>query len=177
MKKRTPVALIGIVGMALVFAACGSSSKSTASSPDNTFTLSEFTVIPPANALSAGTVSLTADNVGGEVHELVIVRAESSAVLPMKSDGSVDEDKIPASDKIGEIEKVAGRSQKTQTFDLTSGTYVAFCNLVDTMSSDTTMMGSDTTMMNGTSSPMGGMDSGTGHVHFAKGMHVTFTVR
>jgi hypothetical protein len=106
-----------------------------------------------------------------------IVRAESSAGLPMKSDGSVDEDKIPASDKIGEIEKVAGRSQKTQTFDLTSGTYVAFCNLVDTMSSDTTMMGSDTTMMNGTSSPMGGMDSGTGHVHFAKGMHVTFTVR
>jgi microcompartment protein CcmK/EutM len=194
MKKRTPVAFVGIVGMALIFAACGSSNRSGASSSsssDNTFVLSEFTIIPPANTLHAGNVSIAADNVGGEVHELVIVRAASAAGLPMKSDGSVDEAKIPASDKIGEFQKVAARSQQTDTFDLTSGTYVAFCNIIDSMmgsdttmmgsdttmmGSDTTMMGSDTTMMSGTSSTMSGMDSGTGHVHFAKGMHVTFTV-
>ena len=61
---------------------------------------------------------------------------------------------------------------------LTAGTYVAFCNIVDTMmNTDTTMMGSPTSMMNGTSSTMGGMGSGAGHIHFAKGMHITFTVQ
>lgn len=171
MKKRTPVAFIGIVGMALVFAACGSSGKSGApSSSDNTFVLSEFTILPPTNALHEGSVSITANNVGGEVHELVLVRAASVDTLPMKSDGSVDEDKIAAADKVGEIPDVAARSEKSATFDLTAGRYVAFCNLVDTM------MGSDTTMMGGTSTTMGGMGSGEGHIHFAKGMHVTFIV-
>lgn len=172
----------GIVGMALAFAACGgstsASSSPSSSSSNNMFVLSEFTIVPPANALHAGNVSITADNVGGEVHELVIVRAASAEALPMKADGSVDEDKIAAADKVGEIDKVAARSQQTKTFDLTSGTYVAFCNIVDTMmNTDTTMMGSPTSMLNGTSSTMGGMGSGTGHVHFAKGMHITFTVQ
>ena len=179
-RRASAFATIGI--LAAVLAACGSSSKtvspSSAPSSDNTFVLSEFTIVPPTNTLHAGSVSITAENVGGEVHELVIVRAASAAALPMKPDGSVDEDKISASNKVGEIQQVAARSHQTKTFDLTSGTYVAFCNIVDTMmGSDTTMMGSDTTMMNGTSTTMNGMGSGTGHIHFAKGMHVTFTVQ
>ncbi len=128
--------------------------------------LSEFTIVPPTNALHAGSVPITADNVGGEVHELVIVRAATADALPKKADGSVDEDKIAAADKVGEIDKVAARSQQSQTLDLTSGTYVAFCNIVDTMMST-----------NSASSTMGGMGSGTGHIHFVKGMHITFTVQ
>ena len=170
MRNRTLiVAMIGIVGTALALAACGSSknasSSSAPSSSENAFTLSEFTVIPPTNTLHSGHVSITARNVGGEVHELVIVRAASPDALPMKTDGSVDEDKIAEADKVGEIEKVAANSSKSKTFDLSAGTYVAFCNIVDTM------MGSTTSMMNGS-----GMGSGTGHVHFSAGMHVTFTV-
>ncbi len=145
---------------------------------NDTFVLSEFTIVPPTNALHAGSVLITADNVGGEVHELVIVRAPSADALPMKADGSVDEDKIAAADKVGEIDKVAVRARQSKTFDLTSGTYVAFCNIADAMmGTDTTVMGSATSMMNGISSPMGGMGSGTGHVHFAKGMHIAFTVQ
>jgi hypothetical protein len=168
MNRRRPpaVATLGILA-AVVLAACGSSSKagspSSAPSSDNTFVLSEFTIVPPTNTLHAGSVSITADNVGGEVHELVIVRAPSAAALPMKPDGSVDEDTITAADKVGEIEEISARSHQAKTFDLTSGTYVAFCNIADTM------MGSDTTM--------NGMGSGTGHIHFAKGMHVSFTVQ
>lgn len=159
--------VVGIVAAALALSACGSSRSSSppASTSENTFVLSEFTIIPPTNVLRAGAISLTADNVGGEEHELVIVRVANADALPTKADGSVDEDKIPETDKVGEIETLGARSSKSKTFELSSGTYVAFCNLIDNM------MGSGSSMMNGA-----GMGSG-GHVHFASGMHVTFTVR
>jgi hypothetical protein len=175
MKMRTVViAIIGFLGAVFVFTACGSSGKDGTSSTasENTFKLGEFTIVPPSNTLSAGNVSITADNIGGEEHELVIVRAPSKESLPTKSDGSVDEDKIAEADKIGEIEDVAAQSSKTKTFELAAGKYVAFCNIIDSM------MGSSSTMMGGHSDMMGdsGMGSGTGHVHFAAGMHVEFTV-
>ena len=159
--------LIALVAPALVLAACGSSkrSSSTGSSSENTFVLSEFTIIPPPNLLHAGNVLLTADNVGGEVHELVIVRAAGIGALTKKADGSVDENKIPMTDRVGEIDAVAARSRKSARFDLTSGTYVAFCNLVDSMA------GSSSSMMHGSE-----MEPATGHVHFAQGMYATFMV-
>lgn len=186
-RRTTALAIVGV--LAVVLAACGSSTKtgasSSGSSSDNTFVLSEFTIVAPTNTLHAGSVSFTANNVGGEVHELVIVRAASAAALPMKPDGSVNEDKIAAADKIGEIQQIAARSSQTKTFQLTAGTYVAFCNIVDTMmgsdttmmGSATTMMGSNTTLMHGSASTTNGMGAGGGHIHFAKGMHVTFTVQ
>ncbi len=166
------MAITGTVVAALVFAACGSgkSSSPTSASSKNTFVLSEFTIIPPTNALHSGRVTITANNVGGEVHELVLVRGASADALPRKSDGSVDEDKISEDDKAGEIEDVAGRSHQSKAFDLSAGTYVAFCNIVDTM-----MGSSGSSMMNGSSGMMSG--SGVGHIHFAEGMHVTFTVK
>jgi hypothetical protein len=154
------------IGAVIGLAACGTSksSSSGSGSSENTFVLSEFTIIPPTNGLHAGKVLVTADNVGGEVHEIVLVRAAGVGALARKADGSVDEDKIPETDKVGEIDAVGARSHKSATFDLTVGTYVAFCNLVDTMGSGSSMVhGSD-------------MEPGGGHVHFAKGMHVTFTV-
>lgn len=161
--KRTIA--IGCIGALFVLASCGSSKSRSSPSSENTFVLSEFTIMPPTNALHTGKIVLSANNLGGEVHELVIVRAASLGSLPMKTDGSVDEGKVPSADKVGAIDAVAGRSRKSGTFDLTAGTYVAFCNVVDNM------MGSSTSMMNG-----GEMGSSTGHVHFAQGMHVTFTV-
>ena len=156
MCKRTLAIVLGMVGMASVVAGCGSSSKSaSASAAPDTFVLSEFVVVPPSNALHAGPVTITANNVGGEVHELVIVRADDAGALPKKSDGSVDEDKIAAAGKVGEIADVAARSHKRKTFDLKAGKYVAFCNLVESMM---------------------GMGSGMRHVHFAAGMVVPFTV-
>ena len=168
MNERTHVVVaIGIVGLAMAVAGCGSSSRSgsSAAGSADTFVLSEFTVIPPTNTLHAGSVSITANNVGGEVHELVIVRAAAVSALPMKSDGSVDEAKIAAADKVGEITDVAARSKKTKAFDFKAGSYVALCNLVDSMMGS----GSDT-------SHDAGMGSAMGHVHFSEGMVVSFTV-
>jgi len=162
-------AILIVVAISLGLSAChsmstrrsasnASNSKNTSSAPD-TFTLSEFTITAPKTPIHAGAVKITADNVGSEKHELVIVAA--SGPLPTKSDGSVDEDKIPETDKRGETGDVPARSRKSTTFDLSPGTYVAFCNLVDTMGGR---------MMNGSS----GMTHG--HVHYALGMHVEFTV-
>jgi hypothetical protein len=171
MNSRTvAVTLVAVAAMSLLLAACGSSSKenSSSGSSENTFGLSEFTIIPPSNTLRAGSVDITADNLGAEPHELVIVRADSVDSLPKKADGSVDEDKIPEADKVGEIDNVASKTQITKTFDLTAGKYVALCNLVDSMT------GSSSSMMHGDSEMSEG--SGMGHVHFAEGMHLPFTV-
>lgn len=175
MKKPTHIfAIIGIFGSAFVFAACGASSKngSSSSSAVNTFVLSEFTVVPPTNALRPGRVTITANNVGGEVHELVFVRADSVSALPMKPDGSVDEAKVAQADKVGEIEDVAAQSSKTTTLDLTAGTYIALCNIVDDMTSSS----SSTTDENSGMDHGSDMEPGAGHVHFAEGMQVAFTV-
>ena len=171
MRTRTIViSIITIAAASLVLAACGSSSKDSSSSgsSENTFGLSEFTIIAPSNTLRAGSVPITADNLGAEPHELVIVRADSVESLPKKADGSVDEDKIPEADKVGEIEDVASKTQKTKTFELAAGNYVALCNLVDTMT------GSSSSMMHGDAEMNDG--AGMGHVHFAEGMHLPFTV-
>ncbi len=153
------VIAIGFIGAALFFPSGGSSPSG------NTFVLNEFTIIPPAKALHAGNVLVTANNVGQEVHELVIVRAASADALPMTADGSVDESKLRGSDKVGVIDDVAAHWHTSARFDLTAGTYVAFCNLVDSAT------GSNTFMTAGSGTP-----SSQGHVHFARGMHVTFTV-
>ena len=126
--------------------------------------LSEFTIVPPATELRAGKLSLTANNVGGEMHELVIVRADSVSAIPLQSNGSVNEAKIGKVDKLGEIKEVSSGSRRTKTFELSRGTYLAFCNIVDTMGSGSTMMDHS------------GTDSAMGHIHFARGMYVSFSV-
>jgi hypothetical protein len=142
--------------MASALAACGSSTgKPLASESKNAFVLSEFTIRPPTTPLHAGRISIRADNVGGEPHELVIVRADSVSALPMKSDGSVNEAKLSKSELVAKITSVAPNSQKTRVFDLKAGTYVALCNIADSMS---------------------GMDHGSGHIHFARGMYAPFEV-
>jgi hypothetical protein len=165
-KRIIAVWIVAIAGSALLAVGCGSgNSDSSASQSENTFVLSEFTIVPPKHVLESGHVTITADNVGGEVHELVILRAGEVETLSKKPDGSLDEEKIAANDKIGEIEDVAAGSRKSATFDLPAGKYVAVCNLVDEMAASSTSMahGSD-------------MGPAAGHVHFAQGMHATFTV-
>lgn len=172
-KRIRVVAAIGVVGMVFVFAACGSGSKSASESgsAENTFGLSEFQITPPTNTLNAGRVTITANNVGGEVHELVVVRAASAEALAKKTDGSVDEAQIADADKIGEIGDVAPGARRSKTLDLGAGTYVALCNIIDDMTASTSST-MDGHSMTGDSD--GGAD--VGHGHFSEGMHVAFTV-
>ncbi len=185
----------------LVLAGCGSGKDAStttggtgAGGTQPTFVLSEFK-INLEGTIPAGPVDMKIDNQGGEKHEVVIVTAKDAASLPTKADGSVDEDKIPEADKVGESGDVPARTSITKSFTFKPGAYVAFCNIVDDMAmTGTTMMNSGATggatgganmPMNGgpmgqgsTSTMMGGATgSGVGHVHFAQGMSTTFTVK
>ncbi len=161
------------VGVPLVLGGCGTdkvaapSSVASATTADGTFVLNEFTIKLGSPSLSSGRVLLTADNVGSEEHELVLVRASAVTDLPTTADGSVDEDKIAETDKIGEIEHVMSHQTKSSTFQLDRGTYVAFCNLIDQMGAGS--------MMNGNMNS--GPNMGSGHVHFARGMHQLIVVK
>ncbi len=143
-------------------AACGGGS-STQSVPRRAgqFRLDEWSITADQPTLPTGRQTITAANVGQHTHELVIVKAADAASLPTKSDGSVDETQLERV-KVGEIADVPAGAIRHTTMQLTPGTYVAFCNIVDDMGMGNGMMGQ-----------VGG---GMQHVHFTLGMHTNFTV-
>ena len=154
-----------------VVAACGSGhgtgSQGRPTASPTAFVLQEWAITAPTTQLRAGTVAVTVTNRGSETHELVIVRVVDTSSLPTKSDGSVDEDKVPDTAKPGEIADIKPGTTITKSIDLAPGNYVAICNLVDTMG-----MGGMGGMGSG-----GGMGGGQmGHIHYQLGMVVKFTV-
>lgn len=170
--KRVRMLLL-TVALGIAVAACGSgdgtgSQRRPTASP-TAFVLQEWSITAPTAQLHAGNVVVTATNRGSETHELVIVRADDTVSLPTKSDGSVDEDKIPETAKPGEIPDIKAGTTITKTIDLAPGNYVAICNLVDTM-------GQGGGMGNGNGNG-GGMGGGQmGHIHYQLGMVAKFTV-
>lgn len=148
---NTPIAQIGaalvVVAGALGFGACGSDDNSDTVD----VSLREYSVGVSPKSMKAGNIKLEAKNTGGATHEMVVVRAPDAESLPTAADGSVDEDKIAESDAIGEIEDIEDGKTVSKSFDLSPGTYVVFCNVVE----------------------------GTGASavsHFHKGMHTTLTI-
>lgn len=174
--------LLPIAAATLVLSACGGSSNGSQARPSTTpqaadssktatFVLDEWSIVPPKGTLAAGKVAITATNNGSETHELVIVRAADASSLPVRTDGSVDEDKIPESKKAGEIADLTAGKSATKSLDLVAGDYIAFCNIVDTMDSGMGSGGMGSGGMNTT--PMG---NGMQHVHYKQGMVNFFTV-
>jgi hypothetical protein len=115
--------------------------------------LKEWSVLPARADVPAGTVTFDADNTGAEAHELVVVRADDPAKLPLAADGTVDEDKLPEGAFVGEIEPFPAKQHCTGTFQLTPGRYALFCNILETEA------------------------DGTRENHYANGMRSRFEVR
>jgi uncharacterized cupredoxin-like copper-binding protein len=121
--------------------------------------LQEYALLPRPTEVKAGNVRIAVDNVGSITHEMVVVRAQDAASLPIvkkageRSVGAVDEEAIPESDKMGESGDVAAGKTVTKTFKLSPGTYVLFCN-IDNRNTDGTVVN-----------------------HFVKGMRATITVQ
>jgi hypothetical protein len=168
---RSRILVLCAITVLVVIAAACSSDKNASNSTGSTaatFKLSEWRITLDGS-IPSGQVDVKIDNQGSETHELVIVAAKDAAALPTKADGSVDEDKIPEADKVGESGDVPAGKSVTESFTFVPGEYIAFCNIVDSMGGGNTMGGGN--MMGGGS----GMSS-MGHVHFALGMYTTFTV-
>ena len=115
--------------------------------------LKEWSVLPARADVPAGTVTFDADNTGTDAHELVVVRADDPATLPLAADGTVDEDKLPEGAFVGEIEPFPAKQHCTGTFQLTAGRYALFCNILETEA------------------------DGTKENHYANGMRTAFEVR
>jgi hypothetical protein len=114
--------------------------------------LKEWSVVPARADVPAGTVTFDANNTGADAHELVVVRADDPAKLPLAA-GTVDEEKLPRGAFVGEIEPFPSKQHCTGTFQLTAGRYALFCNILETKA------------------------DGTKENHYANGMRSRFEVR
>jgi hypothetical protein len=110
--------------------------------------LTEYIVSPDPDSIAAGLVTFNARNIGGQEHELKIIRTDLGPdALPTADDGSADEAGAGIT-VLGTIEAFAPQSEESVTLDLAAGAYALICNLVDE----------------------------AGRAHYAEGMSAAFTV-
>ena len=106
----------------------------TASSDDGgasvSVALTDGAVIPDPTSTDAGSVEIVAKNVGGDRHNLLIVKGDDPAALPVDEDGAVIEDDLPEDDLIGKIAVLDAGTEESASFDLDAGSYILFCNIV-----------------------------------------------
>lgn len=112
--------------------------------------LLEYAIAPDPNSVAAGPVTFNANNIGGEKHEMVIVKTNLAAdALPTLDDGSVDESQV---ESVGEVADLAAGDSGSVTVNLAAGNYVLICNIVEEMA------------------------QGELHVHYQQGMRAAFAV-
>jgi uncharacterized cupredoxin-like copper-binding protein len=96
-----------------------------------TVKMGDFFFDPKDVTADAGSVTVSAPNIGQVEHELVLFRTDADpASLPVAG-GEVDEAALEnqGAENAGEIEEVAPGQTKDATLDLAAGSYVMFCNL------------------------------------------------
>jgi uncharacterized cupredoxin-like copper-binding protein len=114
--------------------------------------VSEFTIEPDPESVSAGEVTFVVNNQGGDIHEFLVVDADSADDLPVDDDGAFDEAAFGEDQVLDEVEDIESGDTAELTLDLEAGTYLLLCNVVEEE------------------------ESGEVESHFAEGMHTTFTV-
>src|SRR5690606_2947474 len=92
--------------------------------------LTEYAITLETDTVPAGLVEFEFENLGAEPHEVAIVRGDDPTTLPTTDDGAVDDDAI-GDDLVGEIEPFAAGETCAGTFDLSPGTYLLVCNIVE----------------------------------------------
>ena len=138
--KRWPSVLLlaaGLTALALVAAACGDDDEGAGGEPTAGeepaagtvgVSLIEWSVVPDATSVPAGTVTFEASNDGEQDHELMIIRSDlDPGTLPLTDEMAVDETQVEV---IGEIEEFAPGGTESSSFDLEPGNYILICNLV-----------------------------------------------
>ena len=128
MKARLRVFTAITLGVTWLAAAAPAEAKDV---PEVKVRLIEFEVQPTLDFIAKGKTKFVLKNGGKETHEFVVVRGDDAAALPTDEDGAVDEDQIPKSDQVGEVEDIKKGKTKSKVFKLSPDDYVVFCNVVD----------------------------------------------
>jgi uncharacterized cupredoxin-like copper-binding protein len=149
---------VGVAVLWALAAACGDDDGGDEASGDGdggeevNVVVSEFTVKPDPTSVAAGEVTFVVDNQGGDIHEFLVVDADSADDLPVDDDGAFDEVAFGEDKVLDEVEDIESGDTAELTLDLEAGTYVLLCNVVEEE------------------------ESGEVESHFAEGMHATLTV-
>lgn len=152
MKRKTMGAIGAAVSALLLVVAIPAAASAAGPKKTIKVRLFEFQIKVKPSSSAIGAIKVVAKNIGTEKHEMVVVKGADIAALPLKPDGSVDEDLIPETDKPGEIAEFKAKKTKTKSYNLDPGSYIMFCNIVDTETDGSTLS------------------------HFHEGMHTVFTV-
>ena len=123
--RKDRAARITLIGLALVLAACGSSTASP-SGTTITGTLTEFKIELSATSAPAGLVTFNVTNNGTIVHEFVILKTDTLAKdLPLVADAVVENDFSP----VGEVAETNAGDSGTFSATLAAGHYAIICNI------------------------------------------------
>lgn len=91
--------------------------------------LTEWEVDPERSSLRAGEVRFTTTNGGTIGHDLVVINTDLAVgELPIREDGSVDEDSVEV---VGRVPTVEPGAFERVTLSLVPGQYALICNIVD----------------------------------------------
>src|SRR5262245_11036721 len=91
--------------------------------------LAEWSIKLDSASAPAGEVTFVTENVGADVHELVVLKTDiAHDMLPLGADGNVNE--AAAGIKVaGEVEDIAPGKTEELTLDLEAGSYALICNI------------------------------------------------
>jgi len=153
---RGPTVLLTVLVAGLALVACGG--EEPAQAPTTTarttvgVTLQEFSVLLAPASAPAGQVTFEAKNAGPkDPHELVVIKTDlEPGALPTTPEGKVDEEGAGI-EVLGEIEEFKVGEARSKDFDLTAGSYVLICNVVEE-------------------------EGGKTEAHYQQGMRTAFTV-
>ena len=93
--------------------------------------MDDYSFDPKDATAAAGSVRVTAPNVGKVVHELVLVKTDEDPGSFKVENGKVDEQALEDAGATipGEIADVPPGETKSKTIDLTAGKYAMICNV------------------------------------------------
>lgn len=93
--------------------------------------LTEYTINADRSSAKAGEVTFELQNIGGFVHEFVVIKTDLALTdLPTADDGSVNEE-APGMEVVDEVEDIPAGGKETLKVDLQAGKYVLVCNVVE----------------------------------------------
>ena len=126
------ILLVGALAvLALVAAACGDDDEEGdadggAEASVVNVSLIEWSVVPDANSVPAGSVTFNVTNDHINNHEFVVIRTDLAPDALPVVEHKVDEEQVEV---IGRIAEFAPGATQSATFDVEPGNYVLICNL------------------------------------------------